>query len=44
MPASSPARLAILSLSAAALAFTAGCAGGGKLKDTAYVARDVDKL
>ena len=44
MPAISPARLAILSLTATALALTAGCAGGGKPKDTAYVARDVDTL
>ena len=44
MPALSPARLAVLAITATALAFTAGCAGGGKPKDTAYVARDVDTL
>ena len=40
----SPGRLAVLALATTALALTAGCAGGGKLKDTAYVARDVDTL
>ena len=37
-------RPAILVLSAAALALTAGCAGGKGVKDTAYIARDVDTL
>ena len=40
----SPGRLAVLALATSALALTAGCAGRGKLKDTAYVARDVDTL
>ena len=40
----SPGRLAVLALAATALALTAGCAGRGKLQDTAYVARDVDTL
>ena len=40
----SPGRLAVLALATTALALTAGCAGRGKLKDTAYVARDVDTL
>ena len=44
MPAAFPARIAVLTLAAAGLALTAGCAGQGKLKDTAYVARDVDTL
>ena len=43
-PALSPVRLAILTIAASGLALTAGCAGGGKPKDTAYVARDVDTL
>ena len=42
MPAASPLRIALLAIAATAL--TAGCAGGGKPKDTAYVARDVDTL
>ena len=42
MPAASPLRIALLAIAATAL--TAGCAGGGKVKDTAYVARDVDTL
>ncbi|MDE1916165.1 MAG: outer membrane protein assembly factor BamD [Sphingomonadales bacterium] len=38
-------RIAALTGCALAAAFTAGCAGkGGKAKDTAYVARDVDSL
>lgn len=38
-------RLAALTGCALAMALTAGCAGkGGKAKDTAYVARDVDSL
>jgi outer membrane protein assembly factor BamD len=40
----SPGRLAVLALATTALALTAGCAGRGNLKDTAYVARDVDTL
>src|SRR5688500_13827136 len=44
MPAAFPARIAVLTFAAAGLALTAGCAGQGKLKDTAYVARDVDTL
>jgi outer membrane protein assembly factor BamD len=40
-----PARIALLAAAALATTLTAGCAGrGGKLKDTAYVARDVDTL
>jgi len=44
MLAVSPLRAAVLVLSTTALALTAGCAGQGKVKDTAYVARDVDTL
>jgi outer membrane protein assembly factor BamD len=45
MHARSPLKLAVLAVSTAALLFTAGCAGrGGKAKDTAFVARDVDTL
>jgi outer membrane protein assembly factor BamD len=41
----SPIKLAILALSMGALVLTSGCGGkGGKNKDTAYVARDVDTL
>ncbi|MGH6787416.1 MAG: outer membrane protein assembly factor BamD [Novosphingobium sp.] len=40
----SPAKLALLATAAAAMALTAGCAGRGKARDTAYVARDVDTL
>jgi outer membrane protein assembly factor BamD len=40
----SPVKLAMLAASAAALMLTSGCGGGGKNKDTAYVARDVDTL
>jgi outer membrane protein assembly factor BamD len=41
----SPLKLAVLAVATSALVFTAGCAGrGGKAKDTAYVARDVDSL
>lgn len=41
----SPFRTAMLAAATGALVFTAGCAGrGGKAKDTAYVARDVDTL
>lgn len=45
MHQTSPLRLAILACASAALVLTAGCAGrGGKNKDTAYVARDVETL
>ncbi len=41
----SPLRLTILAVATAAMALTAGCGGkGGKNRDTAYVARDVDTL
>ena len=41
----SPIKLALLATATAAMALTAGCGGrGGKLKDTAFVARDVDTL
>lgn len=41
----SPFKLALLATATAAMALTAGCAGrGGKARDTAYVARDVDTL
>ena len=41
----SPAKLAFLAVSACALLLTSGCGGGGgKNRDTAYVARDVDTL
>lgn len=41
----SPLKIAILATAAAAMALTTGCAGkGGKNRDTAYVARDVDTL
>jgi outer membrane protein assembly factor BamD len=41
----SPLRIALFATAAAGIAFTAGCAGkGGKPKDTAYVAHDVDSL
>jgi len=40
-----PLRLALLAVSATALLATTGCAGrGGKVKDTAFVARDVETL
>ena len=39
-----PLRHALLASVAAALALTAGCAGKGRVKDTQYVARDVDTL
>ena len=40
-----PLRYAILAAATAAMALTAGCGGrGGKHRDTAYVARDVDSL
>jgi outer membrane protein assembly factor BamD len=42
---SSPLKLTVLAASAAALLLTSGCGGkGGKNRDTAYVARDVDTL
>ncbi|HVR91094.1 MAG TPA: outer membrane protein assembly factor BamD [Novosphingobium sp.] len=40
----SPAKLALLALATGAIALTSGCGGRGKLRDTAYVARDVDTL
>lgn len=41
----SPLKFALLATAAAAMALTSGCAGrGGKAKDTAFVARDVDTL
>ena len=41
----SPLKLAIFALATGAMALTSGCGGkGGKNKDTAYVARDVDTL
>ncbi len=41
----SPLRLAVLAVAVSAIALTAGCgARGGKNRDTAYVARDVDTL
>ncbi len=41
----SPLRLLVLGCASAALVITGGCAGrGGKKRDTAYVARDVDSL
>ena len=44
MPNRSPLRLALLASAAAALALTSGCGGRSKIRDTAYVARDVDTL
>lgn len=40
----SPIKLAIFAAATAAMAATAGCGGRAKIKDTAYVARDVDTL
>ena len=40
----SPFRYVVLASMAAAMALTAGCAGGKAKKDTAYVARDVETL
>lgn len=41
----SPLKLTVLALATGAMVLTAGCAGrGGKNRDTAYVARDVDTL
>lgn len=45
MNARSPLKLALIATAASAMLLTAGCAGrGGKAKDTAFVARDVDTL
>ena len=45
MLARSPLKLALIAAAAAATVFVGGCAGrGGKNRDTAYVARDVDTL
>ena len=45
VPGSRALRIAVLATAATAMALTAGCAGrGGKNRDTAYVARDVDTL
>lgn len=45
MFARSPLKLALFATATVALTLTAGCAGrGGKAKDTAFVARDVDSL
>lgn len=45
MNARSPIKLALIATASAAMLVTAGCAGrGGKAKDTAFVARDVDTL
>ena len=40
----SPLKLALLAAASTAMALTAGCAGRGGPKDTAFVARDVDTL
>ena len=40
----SPIKLALLAAATAAISLTAGCGGRGKVKDTAFVARDVDTL
>ena len=40
----SPFKLALLATSIVAISLTAGCGGRGKVKDTAFVARDVDTL
>lgn len=45
MIARSPLKLAILATASAAMLLTAGCGGrAGKVRDTAFVARDVDTL
>ena len=45
MTSRSPFKLALVATASAAMLFTAGCAGrGDKVKDTAFVARDVDTL
>ncbi|MGN6501161.1 MAG: outer membrane protein assembly factor BamD [Tsuneonella sp.] len=43
-PRSTPVRFALLAAAAAATMVTAGCAGRSKVKDTAYVATDVETL
>jgi outer membrane protein assembly factor BamD len=43
-PRSTPVRFALLAAAAAATMITAGCAGRSKVKDTAYVATDVETL
>ena len=41
----SPLKLAVLAAASVAVLLTSGCGGkGGKRRDTAYVARDVDTL
>lgn len=40
----SPLKLAFLAVAVSAISLTAGCGGGSKKKDTAYVARDVETL
>jgi outer membrane protein assembly factor BamD len=40
----SPLRLSLLAAATTAMLLTAGCGGGAKNRDTAYVARDVDTL
>jgi outer membrane protein assembly factor BamD len=43
--ATAPLKIAVLAVAAGAMLVTAGCGGrGGKNRDTAYVARDVDTL
>ena len=45
MSVRSPLKLALFATATAAMVLTAGCAGrGGRTKDTAFVARDVDTL
>jgi outer membrane protein assembly factor BamD len=45
MPIRSLPKLALTAIAVSAIALTAGCAGkGGKVRDTAFVARDVDTL
>lgn len=43
-PFRSPLRFALLAAATAAMSITAGCAGRGGPRDTAYVARDVETL
>ncbi|WP_423142844.1 outer membrane protein assembly factor BamD [Parablastomonas sp. CN1-191] len=40
----SPLKLALLAAATTAMAFTAGCGGRTRVRDTAFVARDVDTL
>lgn len=40
----SPLKLAVLAVATGVLMLTAGCGGRGKIKDTAFIARDVDTL